>query len=91
MEGVVPAIVTPFKENEDIDFESLNLFLNFLERNGVKWIFALGSTGEFNMLSLSEKQEFIRKLREITKLKIVINVSENSLKNTLSLGKLASF
>ncbi|AHC50677.1 dihydrodipicolinate synthase [Sulfolobus acidocaldarius SUSAZ] len=89
MEGVVPAIVTPFKENEDIDFESLNLFLNFLGRNGVKWIFALGSTGEFNMLSLSEKQEFIRKLREITKLKIIVNVSENSLKNTLSLGKLA--
>jgi len=88
MKGIVVAIVTPFKENEELDLDALEGYINFLKRNGITSFFVLGTTGEFNMLSLEEKQEFIKKISDITK-NIIVNVTENSLHNALKLAKLA--
>ena len=89
MEGVIPAIVTPFNQEEEIDENALKIYLDFLKRGGIERIFALGTTGEFNMLSLEEKERFIKSLRASTDLKIIVNVTENSLHNALKLAKLA--
>jgi len=88
MKGVIPAIVTPFKENEELDLDALEGYINFLKRNGITTYFVLGSTGEFNMLSFEEKQAFIKKISDLTK-NIIVNVTENSLYNALKLAKLA--
>ena len=88
MRGIIPAIVTPFKENEELDLDSLESYINFLKRNGIMAFFVLGSTGEFNMLSLEEKQNFIKKISDLTK-NIIVNVTENSLYNAVKLAKLA--
>lgn len=89
MEGVIPAIVTPFAQDEGLDENSLKNYLDFLKRNGIQTVFALGTTGEFNMLSMEEKEKFIKALRLSTNLKIIINVTENSTLNALKLAKLA--
>jgi len=88
MKGIIPALVTPFKENEELDLDALESYINFLKRNGITTFFVLGSTGEFNMLSLEEKQAFIKKISDLTK-NIIVNVTENSLYNALKLAKLA--
>ena len=88
MKGLVVAIATPFKENEELDLDALEGYINFLKRNGITSFFVLGTTGEFNMLSLDEKQAFIKKISDITK-NIIVNVTENSLYNALKLAKLA--
>lgn len=87
MKGVIPAIVTPFKENEELDLDSLETYIQFLRRNGIEHFFVLGSTGEFNMLSFEEKTTFLKKLADITKNGIV-NVTENSTYNALKLAKI---
>ncbi|BCU70312.1 dihydrodipicolinate synthase family protein [Stygiolobus caldivivus] len=89
MEGIIPAIVTPFAQDETLDENALKNYLDFLKRNGIGTIFALGTTGEFNMLNMEEKEQFIKSLRLITNLKLIINVTENSLINAMKLAKQA--
>lgn len=89
MEGIIPAIITPFAQDEGLDENSLKNYLDFLKRNGIQTVFALGTTGEFNMLSMEEKEKFIKALRLSTNLKVIINVTENSTLNALKLAKLA--
>jgi len=89
MEEIIPAIVTPFTGSEEIDFNALKNYLYFLKRSGIEIVFSLGTTGEFNMLTLQEKEEFIKKFRELSDLKVIFNVTENSLTNALKLARLA--
>ena len=53
MQGVFPAIITPFK-NGEIDFEGLEKNINFLIENGVSGVVAVGTTGESPTLSHEE-------------------------------------
>ena len=58
--GVITAIVTPFKKNKEIDYESFQKLLDFQISNGVKAILILGTTGESSTVSVKEREEFIR-------------------------------
>ncbi|MCG7854961.1 MAG: dihydrodipicolinate synthase family protein, partial [Methanoregulaceae archaeon] len=60
-EGVLPAIVTPFKRNlaMDLDLEGLASNIEFLIENGVHGIVPCGSTGESATLSFEEHEQVI--------------------------------
>jgi 4-hydroxy-tetrahydrodipicolinate synthase len=60
-EGVLPAIVTPFKRNlaMDLDLEGLASNIEFLIESGVHGIVPCGSTGESATLSFEEHEEVI--------------------------------
>jgi 4-hydroxy-tetrahydrodipicolinate synthase len=60
-EGVLPAIITPFKRNIalDLDLEGLACNIEFLIDNGVHGIVPCGSTGESATLSFEEHEEVI--------------------------------
>lgn len=60
-EGVLPAIITPFKRNlaMDLDLEGLASNIEFLIENGVHGIVPCGSTGESATLSFEEHEEVI--------------------------------
>ena len=57
--GLVVPIITP-EENGVADAASLTKLLNFLIKNKVDAIFILGTTGEFQHLSLAEKKRIIK-------------------------------
>lgn len=59
IEGIIPAIVTPFNDNEDIDKNAFRQIINYLIENGVYGLLAIGSQGEFFALSQEEKKELI--------------------------------
>ena len=44
--GTGVALVTPFKADTSIDFESLERLVNFQVENGVNYLVVLGTTGE---------------------------------------------
>ena len=60
-EGVLPAIITPFKRNlaMDLDLEGVASNIEFLIENGVHGIVPCGSTGESATLSFEEHEEVI--------------------------------
>ncbi|MBN2734693.1 MAG: 4-hydroxy-tetrahydrodipicolinate synthase [Methanomicrobiaceae archaeon] len=67
-EGVYPALITPFKDNQqrDLDLEGLKSNIDFLISSGVHGIVPCGSTGESATLTFEEHEEVIRKAVEIS-------------------------
>lgn len=55
--GIIPPVVTPMKDNEDLDLPRLKWFIDYLLDKGVHGIFVLGTNSEFYALSEKEKQE----------------------------------
>jgi 4-hydroxy-tetrahydrodipicolinate synthase len=56
IKGVIPAIVTPFDEYENLDLDSLKNLTRYLLKNGVHAIMTTGGNGEFPHLLREEKQ-----------------------------------
>jgi len=64
LHGVLVALVTPMKSNEDVDYPKLGAFTNHLIRKGVHGIIPLGSTGEYYALSAAERERVLRTVLE---------------------------
>jgi len=56
LKGVFPAVVTPFKENCELDIDGLKRLVQFLLSNGVHAIMTTGGNGEFPHLLRVEKR-----------------------------------
>lgn len=56
LEGIIPPVVTPFKDDESLDLDALRRHIDWQLRHKVHGIFVLGTTGEFYALSEAEKQ-----------------------------------
>jgi 4-hydroxy-tetrahydrodipicolinate synthase len=60
LHGVVPALVTPFRENERIDYTAWQTMIDHLIRSGVHGLFVAGSQGEFYALDMEERTVAMR-------------------------------
>ncbi|RKE04836.1 4-hydroxy-tetrahydrodipicolinate synthase [Marinifilum flexuosum] len=63
-EGTGIAIITPFLDNGDVDFDSLHKLVDFQITNGVNYLVVLGTTGEAATLSKDEKAAVINAIIE---------------------------
>jgi len=59
VKGVIPPMITVFKDDETIDERGTRDHVNFLIENGVHAIAPDGSTGEFIALTLDERKQLI--------------------------------
>ena len=59
VKGVIPAMITIFKDNDSIDEQGTRDHVNFLIENGVHAISPEGSTGEMIALTLEERMKLI--------------------------------
>lgn len=57
--GSFVALITPFNEDNSIDWEGFRTLLQFQEENGTSAVLIMGSTGEASMLSAEERCEII--------------------------------
>ncbi|WP_270334336.1 4-hydroxy-tetrahydrodipicolinate synthase [Ligilactobacillus acidipiscis] len=64
--GIITPIVTPFNRDKEqsINYEATKQIIDRLISEGVKGIFALGSNGEFHVLTHDEKVNFAEKVVE---------------------------
>jgi 4-hydroxy-tetrahydrodipicolinate synthase len=60
LKGVGVAMVTPFLDNKQIDFENLRRLTHQLIENNVDYLVLLGTTGETPTLNIEEKNQIIR-------------------------------
>lgn len=60
LRGTGVALVTPFKEDNSIDFTALETLINFVIDGGVQYVVTLGTTGETPTLSREEKLDIIQ-------------------------------
>lgn len=60
IKGIIPAIVTPFSENEEVDYSGLKTITKYLLDGEVDAVMTTGGTGEFPHLSREEKKRVIK-------------------------------
>jgi 4-hydroxy-2-oxoglutarate aldolase len=90
--GIYTPIVTPFKENEEIDYEKMKYNLDKWGKTDLDGIVVLGSNGEFIYLSFEEKVELIKFVVDNfnKEKKIIVGTGCDSTKETIELSKKAA-
>lgn len=80
--GTGVALVTPFNEDETIDFNALVKLVEYQIDNGVNFLVVQGTTGESPVLSYDEKMAVLKCVTDTNKgrLKIVYGVGGNDTK-----------
>ena len=59
VEGSWPALVTPFTEKDEVNYDVLRRLVNFHAENRSNGILLMGSTGEAILLSKDEREKII--------------------------------
>ena len=86
LRGTGVALVTPFKENGDIDRRGLELLVNFQVENGVDYLVVLGTTGETATLSKDER-DLVKQIvitANAGRLPLVVGIGGNNTKEVVS-------
>jgi 4-hydroxy-tetrahydrodipicolinate synthase len=85
-EGVIPALVTPFKENFEVDYEGIAKNLDYLEKH-VDAVVPVGTTGESATLSYQEHIDVVRYVCEVSNVPVIAGAGSNSTREAVFLGK----
>ncbi|MGO1581260.1 MAG: dihydrodipicolinate synthase family protein [Peptoniphilaceae bacterium] len=89
IKGVIPAMVTPFDKEENLDEEKTRQLIDFLIDHKVDGLYIGGSTGEGMLMSINER----KKLTEIVcdqvngRIPVIIHVGAISTKLSMDLAK----
>lgn len=72
LHGIVPALITPLDENENLNERSLRRLVNHVIDGGVHGVFALGSQGEFWAFSYEEKRRILEIVVDETRRRVPV-------------------
>lgn len=81
--------VTPFTQDNKIDFAGLAQHFDRLEKSGINGVLVMGSIGEFATLSLDERLTLIEKARGFTALPLIAHTSATHVPDIISMSKKA--
>lgn len=70
--GVGVALVTPFNEQKEINFDEFDKVVNHVIEGGVDYVVVLGTTGESVTLDKKEKQELIKACVAVTNKRVPV-------------------
>ncbi|MDF2964405.1 MAG: 4-hydroxy-tetrahydrodipicolinate synthase [Paenibacillus sp.] len=73
-EGIIPAMITPFDDKQEVNEEALRFLVRRLVSAGVHGLFCLGTNGEFFSLGYSEKLLIAQIVIDETKRQIPVYV-----------------
>lgn len=84
--GLGVALVTPFMENEAIDFAAVAKIVDNLVEGGVDYILVLGTTGETPTLSTDERKALIRFVRDRVagRVRLMVGVGGNCTRDVVA-------
>lgn len=89
-EGAMPALITPFTEDDRIDREGLQRNIAFVEEGGVSGIVPCGTSGESATLSAAEHEEVIDIAVECSKVPVIAGTGSNNTGEALRFTKHAA-
>ncbi|MFZ4456808.1 MAG: 4-hydroxy-tetrahydrodipicolinate synthase [Bacteroidales bacterium] len=93
LKGMGVALITPFKEDESIDFTALGKLVDFQLRNETDYLVVLGTTAETPTLTEGEKKEITKFVvnRVNGKIPVVLGVGGNCTKSVVEQLKTTDF
>ncbi len=88
---ILTAMVTPFDQNGDIDFNATKNLINYLISNGTDGLVVCGTTGESPTLTTEEKVELFKYVVEVVdgRVPVIAGTGSYSTRASISLTNLA--
>lgn len=88
---ILTAMVTPFDENGEIDFQAVEQLVNHLVNNGSDGIVVAGTTGESPTLTTDEKLQLFEKVTSVAnkRVTVIAGTGSNNTKESIELTKKA--
>ncbi len=85
LKGLGVALITPFKEDDTIDYTALGKLIEHLIQNSIDYLVVLGTTAETPTLSANEKKEVVSFVKERVngRIPIVLGVGGNCTKSVV--------
>jgi len=89
--GSAVALVTPFDENNEVNYYELKNLISYQLASGTKAIVVLGTTGEASTISMAEREKIIRfAVCEINhKVPLIVGTGSNSTETAITLTRQA--
>ncbi|VVB93120.1 4-hydroxy-tetrahydrodipicolinate synthase [uncultured archaeon] len=89
IDGVLPALITPFTKDNKVDVEGLQQNVGFLIEGGVSGMVPCGTTGESATLSIKEHEKVIETTVDCSSVPVVAGTGSNSTTEALELTRFA--
>ena len=91
LKGIIPPVITPLLNNNEIDQLGLKKLIEHLISGGVHGIFLLGTTGEAPNLSYTLRKEFIEKACALVnnRIPVVVGITDTSFDGSLEIAEIA--
>jgi len=91
LQGVMPALLTPFNQQQQVDTDSLRRLVRFNVEQGVDGLYVGGSTGEAFLQSIQEREQVLEIVAEEAKGKVTLiaHVGAISTQESQTLGAAA--
>jgi 4-hydroxy-tetrahydrodipicolinate synthase len=89
-EGVLPALITPFKEDYSLDEEGLRRNIELLGESGISGIVPCGTTGESPTLTFKEHKKVIETAVDCSKVPVLAGTGSNNTAEAIELTKHAA-
>lgn len=67
LNGIIPALVTPFNESNEVDYDVLVNIIEHQINTGVQGFVPLGSTGEYYALTNDERKKILKVVKDTVK------------------------
>ncbi|RYD75178.1 MAG: 4-hydroxy-tetrahydrodipicolinate synthase, partial [Sphingobacteriales bacterium] len=85
LRGTGVAVITPFTNEDEIDFDALGKLLDHLINNGINYIVTMGTTGETPVLNKEEKKKIIEYTYSYIngRVPVVVGIGGNSTKEVI--------
>jgi len=89
IKGVIPAMVTTFDENEEVDLKRARALVNYLIKAGVNGLYITGSTGEGFLMTSEERKAFTEAVIEEVKgrIPVIVHIGDIGTKKSIDLAK----
>jgi 4-hydroxy-tetrahydrodipicolinate synthase len=87
IEGVYPALITPFTGDDEIDTEGLSRLVEYVTEGGVAGIVPCGTTGESATLSQEEHKRVIDVVVDCSKVPVIAGTGSNNTKEAIEFTK----
>jgi 4-hydroxy-tetrahydrodipicolinate synthase len=91
MKGIIPPMVTPLNENDELDYAGLEKLIEHLIAGGVHGLFILGTTGEGSSLTNSVQKELIEATCNQVKgrIPVLVSITNTSYRGSISIAEFA--
>ena len=90
IEGVYPALITPFTKDDEVDAAGLKRMVEYVEEGGVAGIVPCGTTGESATLSHDEHKRVIDIAVANAKVPVIAGTGSNNTKEAVDLTRYAA-